>query len=193
MPDPSTANWSRRDVLRGFSAALATAVAGCAPARIILGAYPAAFKHDADLNDRVLRAFVATIVPGIPLDEPNLAKAFSDDFFPFAKYRAFFASDLCRRAGKLCRNESFDQLSLPQRTRVVQNGLQADSVTRRLYRGAIRLAQAATYGGIYNKHGDVPLIDFEGFRYAHGNPDACTYPDPQRFFAPTLSPDGNPA
>jgi hypothetical protein len=193
MSDALNATWSRRNVLRAFGATVATAVAGCAPARIVLGAYPSQFKYDGDLDDRILRAFVVTIVPGVAIDQPDLARVFGDPFYPFAKYRAFFASDLCRRADKVRHNTSFELLTLVERTRVVVEGLHADSVTQRLYRGAVMLAQAATYGGIYTRSGDVPLIDFKGFRYEDCDPEACTYPDAQRFFAAALTLNGNPA
>ena len=192
MSNPAAVHWSRRDVLRNAGICLATTLTGCAPARILLGDYPTAFKNNAELNDRVLRAFVVTIVPGVSIDTPDLAQVFRDDFFPFKKYHSFFASDLCNRAGKLCRDPVFDRLPLVERTRVVQHGLQADGVTQRLYRGAIVLAQAATYGGMYSRTGDVPLIDFQGFR---DQPDISeyTHADPRQFLAMSVTASGNPA
>ncbi len=193
MSVSSSANWSRRELLRSGSALLALAVTGCAPARIVLGAYPAPFKRDAELTDRVLRAFVDTVVPGLPRSEPHPVRVFSDDFFPFARFRGYFASDLCRRAGDLSGVDAFDRLTPAQRTRVVRAGSESGGVTGQLYTGAIVLVQAATYGGIYDAAGDVPFIDFQGFRYGASDPGACSYPDPRSFLAPTLARDGNPA
>ena len=147
----------------------------------------------AELTDRVLRAFVDTVVPGLPRSEPHPVRVFSDDFFPFARFRGYFASDLCRRAGDLSGVDAFDRLTPAQRTRVVRAGSESGGVTGQLYTGAIVLVQAATYGGIYDAAGDVPFIDFQGFRYGASDPGACSYPDPHSFLAPTLARDGNPA
>jgi hypothetical protein len=176
--------------------ALATGVAGgltaCTPVRVITGAYPSRFKRDGDLDDRILRAFVATVIPGIGGPDPNLVRAFADRAYPFAKYRAFFCSDLSARGGKLCGSRSFDELGATDRTAVVQDGLKSDAITRRLYAGAVFLAQIAVYSGIYDDAHGAPIIDFDG-RYRFAGLDAVTYPQPEMHLAHALTSNGNPA
>lgn len=181
---------TRREALWRLGAVLAgAAAAGCTPLRIALKAYPEDFTPDGDLVERTLRAFVLTIVPGAPADDPNLTRVFADRFHPFGPYRAFFASDLCRRAIERF-GAPFDGLDPVRRTTVVQRGLQGDATTRRLYAGAILLAQIAVYAGIYDDTRGSPLIDFEGRQRFRGF-DALTYPDPERFLAAAQTADGN--
>ena len=183
---------TRREALGQLGILVAGLAVGCTPLRIVLRDYPGDFTTDAALADRVLRAFVLTVVPGMPADDPNLARAYSDPYYPFAPYRAFFASDLCRRAEQRFHRADFDGLTAEQRTAVIQDGLAADATTRKLYTGAVFLAQVSCYGGIYDDAAGCSLIGFEG-RYRFRGLDALTYPNPERFLAHALSGDGNPA
>ncbi|MGH7568020.1 MAG: hypothetical protein ACREL9_03470 [Gemmatimonadales bacterium] len=187
---PVTRGLSRREALKRLSWLAAGWAAGCTPVRIVLKAIPEAFEDPA-LAERVLVAFVTTVVPGVPADDPNLTRVFGDPFYPFAGYGAFFASDLCRRATK-CFGAAFDRLTAEQRTAVIQHGLHADATTKKLYTGAVFLAQIAVYGGIYDAERGSPLIDFEG-SYRFRGRRFYTYPDPERFLARALTPTGNPA
>jgi hypothetical protein len=72
---------------------------------------------------------------------------------------------------------------------VIRDGLEADGTTRKLYQGAIYLAQIAFYGGIYDDDAGCPLIDFPG-RY-RGDP--VTYDDAHQFLARAQTPGGNHA
>jgi hypothetical protein len=183
---------SRRAAVKRLALAAGGLAVGCTPLRIVLRAYPDDFDRDTELLDRVLRAFVTTVVPGVPPDSPNLARIFKDDWVPFARYCSFFASDLCGRSRKMFGTGAFHALSLARRTQVVQNGLAADSTTRKLYDGAIFLAQLSVYAGVYDSQRGCPLIDFEGAYKIVPLKDQ-TYPNPNDFLAAALTPEGNPA
>lgn len=180
---------TRREALRGIGLLAAGLGLGCTPARIVLRAYPKTFDDKGLLVDRVLRAFVTTVIPGAPSDEANLVRAFYDEFYPFEPYTSFFASDLCRRADSRY-GVRFDLLSLERRTRIVQEGLKADGTTRRLYTGAIFLAQISFYSGIYDEERGCPFIDFDG-RFELKPLDQLTYSNPETYLADPVTDSGN--
>lgn len=182
---------TRREVLRWIGLAGAgLAAAACTPLRIGLHAWPEPFDAERGLSDRVLRAFVATVVPGVDPDEGDPARVYRDAYYDMARYRAFLASDLCRRSERLHGNPRFDRLPAQARADVIRDGLHADDTTRRLYTGAVYLAQVSIYAGIYDDERGCPLIDFEG-RF-HPRPLAeFTYPTPGRFLAAGVTADGN--
>lgn len=183
---------SRRAALARLGVVAATVAAGCTPVRYALRLYPSAFDDDRDVRDRTLRAFVRAAVPSADPGDPHLTRAFDDGLFPFARYRAFFAADLCRRADRLFRDSRFDRLDRRRQARVIADGLAADGVTRRLYAGAVFLAQVTVLGGIYAEDAAVAPLGFDG-TYRFLGLDAITYPDPGRYLAPALTTDGNPA
>lgn len=187
---PPTAAVSRREALKRLSCLVAGLAVGCTPVRIVFKAIPEAYEDPA-LAERMLVAFVTTVVPGVSADDPNLTRVFGDPFYPFAGYRTFFVSDLCRRATDRF-GAAFDRLTPEQRAAVIQQGLRADPTTRKLYTGAVFLAQIAVFGGIYDAERGSPLIDFEG-RYRFRGRRFYTYTDPERFLARALTPTGNPA
>ena len=179
---------SRRDVLRSLGLITAgVALGACTPFRIITGAYPDEFKHRGDKVERVLRAFVITVIPGAPANSRDLVRAYRDRDYPFAPYAAFFASDLCDRGCERFGHDRFWELDERQRTQVISDGLAADGTTRKLYGGAIFLAQVSFYAGIYDDDTGCRLIDFPG-RY-RGDP--VSYDDAQRFLPEGLTPSGN--
>ena len=179
---------SRRDVLRALGLITAgVAVSACTPLRIITRAYPDEFKHDGNKVERVLRAFVVTVIPGAPADSRDLVRAYLDRAYPFAPYAAFFASDLCDRACERFGHDRFWELEVRQRTQVISDGLAADATTRTLYGGAIFLAQVSFYSGIYDDATGCPLIDFPG-RYRG---DVVSYDGADRFLPAALTETGN--
>lgn len=181
---------SRAEFLKRIGlAAAGLATAGCTPLRIVLNDYDRRFDERA-VTDRVLRAFVTAVIPGAPVDAPDLVRVYSDDAYPFAPYAAFFASDLCARARRLTGSRDFVGLDLESRTRVIQNGLEADAVTQRLYRGAVLLAQVSFYAGIYADDAGCPLIDFPGQGRLVARAEQ-TYADRARFWTEALTSDGN--
>ena len=129
---------SRRQMVGLLAAA---GLAGCTPARILLQAYPEPFKQDDALNERILGAFADTIIPGAGDPDRNVLQVYRDEFYPFAKYHKYFASDLCRRAGRLCDTDHFDRL--PRKTgsawsrtrsramRLHENSIRGPSCSRR--------------------------------------------------------------
>lgn len=165
-------------------------IAGCSPIRILLKDYPKKFDRNAELKDTTLRAFVATVIPGARDDDPNLARIYTDDYYPFHSYCAFFVSDLSRRSAELYGSERFDLLSRDQRTHVIDNGLQADATITRLYEGAILMAQVSFYGGIYDDDEGCPLIDFHGTNSGFTAEEMC-YPDSSLHLAREETNGGN--
>jgi len=181
---------SRREALQRLGAVCAGLATACTPLRVVLHDYPRDFETDQALLDRVLRAFVTTVIPEADPAAPDLVRAFNDPALPFAAYRAFFVSDLSQRAARRFGQPAFERLSLEQRAAVVSDGLDADATTRKLYAGAIFLTQASYYAGIYDDAAGCPLIGYEG-AYRFRGLDAFTYPDPERFLAPAATRDGN--
>jgi len=180
---------SRRHLIQQLSLITAGLAAACTPVRVLINAYPQVFDDDPALVDRVLRAFVTTVIPAAPADDADLTRAFTDPDYPFAPYAAFFAADLARR-GQGRYGTAFERLTPEARTAVVGDGLAADATSRKLYSGAIALAQIAFYAGIYDARKGCALIGFEGADHWHPLAD-ITYPDPTRFLAGALTPDGN--
>lgn len=189
MTGPVTPQIARREALRRLGLLTAGLASACTPLRIVLHDYPRAFDAD-DESERVLRAFVLTVIPEADAHEANLLRAFRDPELRFAPYRGFFVSDLCRRAAARAGEPAFDRLGQADRLAVVQQGLDADATTARLYSGAILVVQASYYGGIYDDKRGCALIDFEG-AYRFRGVAAITYPDPDRYLSWPVTTDGN--
>ncbi len=184
---------SRREVLRrltvlgtGLSVGLA---AGCTPVKIGLGIHPPRYDTDPLIGDEVLQAFVATVIPGAPVSDPNLIRVFEDDYYPLARFRGALIADLCERSDRMFKMKMFSWLNAEQRTQVVQNAISSQSVTKQLYEGAIFLVQISCYGGIYDAAAGCELIDFPGAGFI---PFAeQTYPAAERYLASSLTAKGN--
>jgi hypothetical protein len=174
-------------IASGLSFGLST---GCTPLKIGLGMHPRRFDTDMDLRDRVLRAFVTTVIPGAPADAPNLVRVFEDENYPLARFCGSLVSDLCERGDRLFNNPLFSSLTAEQRTEVIQNALGAQSAMRQLYEGAIFLSQISCYAGIYDDAGGCELIGFRGSAGFVPFADQ-TYPDPERYLARSLTVNGN--
>lgn len=182
---------SRREVLRFLVlGGITAASSACAPVRLVLKAYPAEFDHDQSLTDRTLTAFVHTVIPGLPAGPHPAATILQDAFYPIAPYAAFLASDLDRRAETRFAG-SFRTLKPAERRTVIQDGLRADAITRRLYTGAIFLTQISVYGGVHDDRAGSPLINFPG-GYQPPIPASLSHSDVERFRARGLTADGNP-
>jgi hypothetical protein len=182
---------SRRQAVRWLGLLAAGCLAGCTPVRIGAGLYPKVFQPGMGRLDGVLRAFVVTVIPGASADAPHLTRVFHDDYYGFARVAPFFAADLSARAGRLYGEESFDGLPAAGRTGVVRSGLGADRTTRKLYNGAVLLAQASFYAGIYDDDAGCALIDFPG-RPRTGATRERPYPQPEQYLALPTTLDGNP-
>lgn len=181
---------SRLDFLKQISLLMGFVAVGCSPVRILLKSYPKKFDADAELVDRILRAFVLTVVPGAEARDPNLTRIYKDEFYPFHSYCGFFASDLSSRGENLFGEHRFDRLSLEQRTRVIEDALEADATVVRLYRGAIFMAQVSVFAGIYDDDKGCSLIDFHGSNSGFTTDEMC-YPDCSPLLAHETTSDGN--
>lgn len=152
---------SRTEFLKEISLLLGATLAGCSPVRILLHDYPSRYDAAGRMRESILSAFVLSVVPGADTSDPNLVRVFSDDFYPFAAYCGYFTADLDGRS--VARNGvPFTDQTPALRTALIEEGLEADGTTARLYRGAILLAQVSIYGGIYDDDRGCPLIDFHG-------------------------------
>lgn len=183
-------NIPRRQALRQLALLAVGCTAACTPLRVLVSAYPQAFDEDDNLVERVLRAFVTAVIPGVRPDDPDLVRAHLDRAYPFAQYAGFFAADLSRRAARAFGGRPFDELALAERTAVIAEGLAADATTRKLYNGAVVLAQIAYYAGIYDDRKGCPMIGFEGGYHWHPASD-ITHRDPARFLSHACTADGN--
>ncbi|GEM_PF-1019258 len=183
-------NISRLDFVNQLTLILGGVCAGCSPVKILLKCYPDKFKQQSSDMDDMLRAFVVTVIPGAPIDNEHLIRVFHDDYYPFSPYTGFFLSDLAQRSQELFQTEKFCELSLAQRTRVVQAGLKADATVARLYRGAILLAQVSFYAGIYDDEKGCPLVDFHGSNSGFSE-DAMYYMNPVKLLACEATTTGN--
>jgi hypothetical protein len=141
-----------------------------------------------DSADRVLQAFVATVIPGSG-DSPELIRPFADPFYSFSEWRSWFAGDLCHRAVRRG-GKTFDLLPSGDRTLIVSEGLVGGPVTRRVYTGAVFLAQVSAYVTLYDERGATNLMGYEGAHRFRGFA-AVTYEKPERFLAASVTPDGN--
>lgn len=151
---------SRLDFIKKIVLLTGAIVSGCTPVRVLLNSYPDKYDDDKKLSRQILGAFVLTIIPGGNPDDPDLCKIFNDEFYPFYKFCGFFTSDLCGKSKKLFGTEKFFELSFNQRTKVIQDGLDDDVTTSRLYTSAIYIAQVSYFSCIYNDDKACSLIDF---------------------------------
>jgi hypothetical protein len=69
---------TRGQLLHNLGLIAAGLAARCSPVRVLVSAYPERFDDDAALVERVLRAFVATVIPGAPTDDPDLTRALTE-------------------------------------------------------------------------------------------------------------------
>lgn len=179
---------SRREVLRGLGIVSLFALASCTPVKYVLNSHPSKYNDKGTL-DSILCAFVITVLPGAPIDDPNLVRIYTDDYYPFAEYASFFANDLDSRASDLYK-KSFVALAAEQRTVVIQDGLQADKTMVRLYKAAIYMAKVSFFAGIYDPSNGCPTIEFYGENNGF-DPDEMYYRDAKRFMAREITHTGN--
>lgn len=179
---------SRREVLRGIGILSLFTLASCTPVKYVLNSHPSKYNDKSSL-DATLRTFVVTVLPGAPIDDPNLVRIYTDDYYPFAEYASFFANDLDSRASNLY-SKTFVALTDVQRTAVIQDGLQADKTMVRLYKAAIYMAKVSFFAGIYDPSKGCPTIEFYGENNGF-DPDEMYYSDAKRFMAKEITFTGN--
>jgi len=183
---------ARLEALRGgggkLRAASFTPQSVLSAVRMLLYLYPSQYRRDPDLQDRVLRAFVVTVIPGADPAEPDLVRMYADTHYPFYPYTGYLVYALERR-GK--RPGGFAGLTPEERTLAVQGALAADDTTSRLLKGAILMAQVSYFAGIYHPERGCPLIEFPG-RNAGFTPEEISLPDAAAYIGDGTTADGNP-
>jgi len=189
--EPAGALITRRQLLCRAGVLVAGLASGCTPLRLAFHAESAPSRGEGGVTDRVLAAFVRAVAPRADGTTEELARVFADRAYPFAPYRSFFASDLCRRAKDRFGTKSFDLLAEDARARVIEDGLKGDAVARRLYSGAVFLAQIAVYSGMYDDARGARAINFDGANSGFP-PETLTYPVPGWYLPSASSVDGNP-
>jgi hypothetical protein len=159
--------------------------------RMVLRIFPHKYCKDNLMKEKILRAFVSTIIPGSDQNEESLVRMYVDDYYPFHTYCGYFVFDLNKRSRKLFAKREFVSLTFDERTQVVQNALNGRELTRRLYKGAILMAQVSYYGAVYDEERGCPLIDFPGRNEGYSR-EETTYSFSSIFFDRELSFDGHP-
>jgi hypothetical protein len=162
-----------------------------AAVRMLLNLYPKLFRTDLELQNRILRAFVVTVIPGADEGEPDLVRMFGDPYYPFYPYTGYIVFDLVRRSRALFGTGAFDTLDAIRKTAVLEDALSADDTTARLYRGAMLMAQVSFFAGVYNPARGCSLIDFPGENNGFRR-EALTYPEGGKYLGVEVTTDGNP-
>lgn len=179
------ATLQRRNAIKALALLTGSALLGCTPLNAGSGT-PSTTKDDPEDS---LKAFVETIVPGVPANHEGITRHFYISGYPLAKYRNLLVRDLKRRSRKMFKADSFDSLNLEQRSKVVRGGLASNVIISRLYSGAIFLTQIFIYTGLYNNGNGCPIIDFPG-RYRF---QVTSYKNADAFLGRALTQDGNPS
>ena len=156
--------------------------------RMLLSLYPSKYRRDTDFQDRVLRAFVVTVIPGADPAEPDIVRMYHDTHYPFFPYTGYLVYALERRGNP---EGGFAALTPDERTRAVQRALAGDDTTSRLFKGAILMAQVSYFAGIYHPERGCPLIDFPG-KNAGFTPEELSLPDAAAYVGDGTTVDGNP-
>jgi len=181
---------TRHEFVKEISIIAAGLLGGCTPLKIVFNAFPERFSNDTNLCEQMLRSFVTAVIPGAVEDDTNLIRIFRDNYYPFCEYCDFFVSDLAARSANLFGDDQFDRLTQKQRTAVVRDGLDGDATLKRLYQGAIFMAQVSYYAGIYDDEKGCPLIDFQGSNYGFAE-EEMYYTNSSLYLAPGATSDGN--
>ena len=138
-------------------------------------------------GDKLIRAFMEAVAPGAPVQHPDITLAFRDERFGFSKYRWLFNFDLRKRACSLFGTLNFHKLNINERKIVIEDALRSDGKMKRLYSGAIQLAQLTVYTGYYREPERCEMIQFEsGF-----GGGSTSYQNAGQFFGRSMTLNGN--
>jgi hypothetical protein len=159
--------------------------------QMVLKIFPHKYCRNRLLRQRILKAFVSTVIPGADENDENLVSMYEDKYYPLITYCGYFAFDLNRKSKKLFNKKEFINLTLQERTKVIQTALNGRELTKRLYKGAILMAHVSYYGAVYNEERGCPLIDFPGRNNGYTK-DEISYTFSSIFFDRELSVDGHP-
>jgi hypothetical protein len=178
---------SRRKVLTGIFWIMAGASVSCSPIRLALDIKKEKVLDDLTEVNRTLKAFVGTVIPGIDDTNPQIVEIFYDKFYKFHKYTCAFSKDLNIRSEKMF-GEIFYKLSIQERTKVIEDGLDSNLIATQLYTGAVFFTQIAVYSGLTNNDKGCELIDFKGtYQYVP------TYKNTDELLGLPATKTGNPA
>ena len=159
--------------------------------QMVLKLFPHRYCNDKVLKEKILRAFVTTVIPGSDPSDENLVKMYTDEYYAFHDFCGFFVFDLNRRSKRLFVGKEFITLTADERAHVIQDALSGGELTRRLYKGAILMAQVSYFGAIYDEERGCPLIEFPG-RNTGYNREQSAYPFSESLFEKEVSLDGHP-
>ena len=159
--------------------------------QMVLKLFPHKYCNDQILKEKLLRAFVTTIIPGADENDKFLINMYEDSYYPFHTYCGYFIFDLDRRSKKLFNKKEFYSLSFKERTSVIQDALLGRELNIRLYKGAILMAQVAYYGAVYSEEEGCKLIDFPGRNKGYEKKEV-SYSFASKAFSNELSFDGHP-
>lgn len=162
---------SRRNFIVQLSLVSLFAGSGCSAIAKIALSYPDEYDTNTLLVQNNLRAFASTVLPGIDVQDPNIIKAFSDEYYPFYKIRGFFLHCLNKASKRQFRTEQFCELNEDQRKYIVQDFLDAGGRKRQLFKVAILLVQTSFYSGIYDASKGCKTIGFTGLNYGFREED----------------------
>jgi hypothetical protein len=129
----------------------------CMPMKIVFNAG----KEPGKSFDTTLRAFSEVIIPEAHFDEPGLTDVFYDDYYPFLKYIKILAEDLDKVSNREYQTDCFSDLSLSDRTQIVESKLTNTGLSSAIYLAAVYLIQLSYYTGIYNPDKRCELIGFQ--------------------------------
>lgn len=137
---------------------------------------------EATYEDKTIRAFIETIMPGTDTTHPNLTVVFQDPGFGFGQTRWLFNDNLRKRALEKCGTLAFHKLSYDQKAAIIRDGLEDHGRISQLYSAAVFAAQLTVLTGIYKKEPCCPLINF------HDGLDKREAYDPgrQKFFSNSI-------
>jgi len=177
-----TKRYTRRQALAAFACLGITS--SCTP----INALFANKKPPDQTIDITLRAFMETVIPGIPINAQGLTGIFYDVYYPFYPYKKVLAEDLNRESYKKYNSKKFYNLSLEKREQIIERKLSKNGITQKLYVGAIWLTQLTVYTGIYNLEGECSLIDFKCM-----DSKTISYSDATSFLGVPATNNGNPS
>ena len=166
--------YTRRQTI-GLLASMAIA-SSCMPIKVIFNSG----KEPERNYDTTLRAFSEVIILEVNPDEPGLSDVFYDKYYPFLKYVEILAEDLDKVSRRRYRTENFSDLSISNRTKIVESKLTEKGISRSIYLAAVYLIQLSFFTGIYNPDKGCDLIEFncedqvtdsyQDIAYFEGNP-----------------------
>jgi hypothetical protein len=174
--------YTRRETI-GIFVSMAIA-SSCMPVKVVFNAG----KEPEGNYDSTLRAFSEVIIPEARCDAPGLSDVFYDKYYPFLQYVKILAEDLDKASRRKYQTNSFSDLSISNRTEIVERKLIDKGISRAIYLAAIYLIQMSYFTGIYNPDRGCDLIEF-----SCEDQETDSYQDIAYFEGDPATNDGNPS